>query len=83
MRTGVERMWRRGVVWFGKYTDIASLVLLFGFTQPIRLFLAFSHDERFEPNHETATHTSTCMHYNTLRATELDLMDPPADCGRQ
>ena len=23
------------MVWFGKYTDIASLVLLFGFTQPI------------------------------------------------
>ena len=22
------------VVWFGKYTDIASLVLLFGFTTP-------------------------------------------------
>ena len=23
-------------MWFGKYTDIASLVLLFGFTQPTR-----------------------------------------------
>ena len=33
MRTGVEGY--GVVVWFGKYTDIASLVLLFGFTQPI------------------------------------------------
>ena len=32
MRTGVEGC--GVVVWFGKYTDIASLVLLFGFTQP-------------------------------------------------
>ena len=33
MRTGVEGC---GVVlWFGKYTDIAFLVSLFGFTQPI------------------------------------------------
>ena len=32
MRTRVEGC--GVVVWFGKYTDIASLVLLFGFTQP-------------------------------------------------
>ena len=33
MRIGVEGC---GVlVWFGKYTDIASLVLLFDFTHPI------------------------------------------------
>ena len=35
MRTGVGGygvvVWC-GVVWFGKYTDVASLVLLFGFT---------------------------------------------------
>ena len=33
MRTGVQVC--GVVVWFFKYTDIASLVLLFGFTQPI------------------------------------------------
>ena len=33
MRTGVEVC--GVVVWFGKYTDIASLVLLFGFTKPV------------------------------------------------
>ena len=32
MCTGFERY--GVVVWFGKYTDIASLVLLFGFTLP-------------------------------------------------
>ena len=32
MRTGVEGC--GVVVWFGKYKDIASLVLLFGFTTP-------------------------------------------------
>ena len=29
-----------GVVWFGKYTEIAFLVSLFGFTQPIHILAA-------------------------------------------
>ena len=40
MHTGVER--RGVVVWFGQYTEIAFLVSLFGFTQPI--YLAASAD---------------------------------------
>ena len=34
------------VVWFGKYTDIASLVLLFGFTQPIDAMLLCVHAQK-------------------------------------
>ena len=57
-------MWRRGVVWFGKYTDIAFLVSLFGLVVPhhTSLYLLvgtqpvsgtqFTHNTQYVPSPE-------------------------------
>ena len=64
MRTGVEGC---GVmVWFDKYTDIASLVLLFGFTIPSLDKLSHVGRQTDQPTYHQHPSTESCTNPGVL-----------------